>query len=136
MATSKQPQGPFTFLYGLLPDGQPSYDMSLWRDPQGGQAYFVRSVNNQFTGISRLSPDYLNSTGIISNHSVFEGMALFRHPNGTYYIIGSHLTGWGHNPLMLFRAAGKTLDDPQWVDMVCDPRVYIYIYAQKRSRSR
>ena len=44
-------------------------------------------------------------------------MALFRHPNGTYYIITSHLTGWGPNPLMLFRAAGATLDDPQWVDM-------------------
>lgn len=44
-------------------------------------------------------------------------MALFRHPNGTYYIITSHLTGWSPNPLMLFRAAGKTLDDPQWVNM-------------------
>merc|ERR1712167_202017 len=31
--------------------------------------------------------------------------------------MGSHLTGWGPNPLMLFRAAGETLDDPQWVDM-------------------
>ena len=29
----------------------------------------------------------------------------------------SHLTGWSPNPLMLYRAAGKTLDDPQWVDM-------------------
>ena len=47
----------------------------------------------------------------------FEGMALFRHPNGTYYIVGSHLTGWTPNPLMLFRAAGPTLDDPQWVSM-------------------
>ena len=72
---------------------------------------------NQFAAISRLTPDYLASTGIISNHTRFEGMALFRHPNGTYYIVTSHLTGWGPNPLMLFRAAGKTLDDPQWVDM-------------------
>ena len=29
----------------------------------------------------------------------------------------SHLTGWRPNALMLFRAEGKTLDDPQWVDM-------------------
>ena len=94
---------------------------------------------------------------------VFEGMALFRLANGTFYIITSHLTGWNPNPLMLFRAAlgqarsthairtlgnnltqnamkytlnvfvlrpppflavgatagaaGKTLDDPQWVSM-------------------
>jgi hypothetical protein len=40
-------------------------------------------------------------------------MALFRLANGTYYIITSHLTGWNPNPLMLFRAAGATLDDPQ-----------------------
>lgn len=44
-------------------------------------------------------------------------MAIFRHPNGTYYAITSHLTGWNPNPLMLFRAAGPTLADPQWVDM-------------------
>ena len=42
-------------------------------------------------------------------------MALFRHPNGTYFIITSHLTGWSPNPLMMFRAQGKTLDDPQWI---------------------
>ena len=108
VATAAQPQGPFTFQRALLPDGLQSDDMSLWRDPQDGQAYFVRSVHNQFTAISRLTPDYLGSTGIISNHSVFEGMALFRHPNGTYYIVGSHLTGWTPNPLMIFRAAGAT----------------------------
>jgi hypothetical protein len=55
--------------------------------------------------------------GLISNHSVFEGMAIFRHPNGTYYMMTSHLTGWNPNPLMLFRAQGKTLDDPQWFNM-------------------
>ena len=117
VAMAKRPQGPFTFQHSLLPDGLTSEDMSLFRDPQDGQAYFVRSVANQFAAISRLTPDYLNSTGIISNHTRFEGMALFRHPNGTYYIVTSHLTGWGPNPLMLFRAAGKTLDDPQWVGM-------------------
>mmetsp|Transcript_6711 Transcript_6711/g.20136 ORF Transcript_6711/g.20136 Transcript_6711/m.20136 type:complete len:239 (-) Transcript_6711:385-1101(-) len=91
--------------------------MSLWRDPFDSTAYFIRSCDNSYTGISRLTKDYLNSTGLISRHPVFEGMALFRHPNGTYYCIGSHLTGWNPNPLMLFRAAGATLDDPQWVNM-------------------
>jgi hypothetical protein len=63
-----------------------SLDMSLFRDPVDQQAYFIRSCNNAYTGISRLSADYLTSSGMISNHSVFEGMALFRHPNGTYYV--------------------------------------------------
>jgi len=66
-------------------------------------------------GFSRLSDDYLSSTGLISNHSVFEGMAVFRLPNGTFYAMTSHLTGWSPNPLMLWRAAGKTLDDPQCI---------------------
>jgi hypothetical protein len=44
-------------------------------------------------------------------------MAIFRLHNGTYYIISSHLTGWNPNPLMLFRAQGSSLADPQWVDM-------------------
>ena len=32
-------------------------------------------------------------------------------------MVTSHLTGWNPNPLMLFRAAGATLDDPRWVNM-------------------
>ena len=121
VAVSDTPNGHFSFVHGMQPDGIPSLDMSLFRDPEDGQAYFVRSCNNQYTGISRLSADYLTSAGMISNHSVFEGMvsaaidpiltsdfyfwcqALFRHSNGTYYMMTSHLTGWNPNPLMLFR---------------------------------
>ena len=44
-------------------------------------------------------------------------MAVFRHPNGTYYAIFSHLTGWDPNPLVLLRAAGSSLADPQWENM-------------------
>jgi len=117
VAQADHPAGPFTYVHGIQPDGIPSLDMSLFRDPVDGQAYFIRSCDNKYTGISRLTPDYLASAGLISNHSVFEGMAMFRHPNGTYYMITSHLTGWNPNPLMLFRAAGATLDDPQWVNM-------------------
>lgn len=117
IAQSTSPVGPFQYVHGMKPDGINSLDMSLFQDPVDGQAYLVRSCDNNYTGISRLTPDYLNSTGIISNHSVFEGMALFRHDNGTYYMITSHLTGWTPNPLMLFRANGQTLDDPQWVNM-------------------
>ena len=117
VATSPNATGPFQFVHGIKPDGYGSLDMSLFRDPIDKQAYFVRSCENEFVGISRLTDDYLNSQGLISNHTKFEGMALFRLANGTYYIMTSHLTGWSPNPLMLFRAEGKTLDNPQWVDM-------------------
>jgi len=117
VAQSSSPTGPFTWVHALQPDGVPSLDMSLWKDPFDDVAYFIRSCDNAYTGISRLTADFLNTTGIISQHDVFEGMALFRLANGTYYCIGSHLTGWNPNPLQLFRAEGATLDDPQWVDM-------------------
>ncbi len=116
VATADSPEGPFTFLYGFQPDGIPALDMNLYQDTDG-QAYFVRSCDNQYLGISRLSSDYLNSTGVINKCDRREGMALFRLPNGTLYMITSHLTGWNPNPLALYRAAGATLDDPQWVDM-------------------
>jgi len=117
VAQSDSPTGPFEYVHALQPDGVPSLDMSLFQDPVDQQAYFVRSCDNRYVGISRLTEDYLNSTGMISKQELCEGMALFRHPNGTYYMITSHLTGWSPNPLMLFRAEGATLDDPQWVNM-------------------
>ena len=118
VATSQAANGPFRFVHAMQPDGLPSLDMSLFRDPLDDQAYFIRSVDNEYNAISRLTDDYLSSAGVISTHRpVFEGMAIFRHTNGTLYCIASHLTGWNPNPLMAFRAVGTSLDDPQWVDM-------------------
>lgn len=91
--------------------------MSLFQDPLDGQGYLIRSVENSYVGWSRLTEDYLNTTGIISTHAKFEGMAMFRLANGTYYIIGSHLTGWNPNPLTMFMAQGGSLDDPQWISL-------------------
>ena len=72
VATSSEPNKGFVFHAGFKPDGVNSLDMSLFLDPQDGQAYHIRSCDNKYVGISRLTPDYLNTTGIISNHSVFE----------------------------------------------------------------
>ena len=33
-------------------------------------------------------------------------LALFRHPNGTFFLLGSHQNGWAPNPLVLLRAQG------------------------------
>lgn len=112
---NQTPCGTFTFEHALQPDGIPSLDCNLWKDDDG-QAYFVRSCDNSYTGISRLTPDYLNTTGLISKGPRFEGMAFMRLPNGTYFIVTSHLTGWNPNPLMLMRATGTSLDNPQWLD--------------------
>ena len=118
VATSTAAAGPFVWSHSFQPDGLPSLDMSLFLDPIDGQAYFVRSVANRYNAISRLSADFLESQGIISTHQpVFEGMALFRHTNGTYYCLASHLTGYRPNELMLLRAQGTSLDDPRWINL-------------------
>jgi hypothetical protein len=117
IAQSDSPTGPFEYVHGIQPDGIPSLDMSLFLDPLDGTGYFIRSCNNLYAGISRLTSDFLNTTGLISKSTLLEGMALFRHPNGTFYMMTSHLTYWDPNPLMLFRAQGSTLDDPQWINM-------------------
>jgi hypothetical protein len=114
VATSVKPEGPFHFEYALQPDGIPSLDMNLWRDPLDNKAYFIRSCDNQYAGISEMTNDYMNTTGLISKHDRFEGMALFRLKNGTVYLIASHLTGWNPNPLMLFRNDGASMSESAW----------------------
>ena len=43
----------------------------------------IRSCDNVFVGISALTEDYLNTTGIVSTYRpALEGMAVFRVPNG------------------------------------------------------
>ena len=80
VAVSATPNGHFKFQYGFQPDGIPSLDMSLFLDPLDGQAYFVRSCDNQYAGISRLDEDFLNSTGIISTHDVCLSSSLYNYP--------------------------------------------------------
>mmetsp|Transcript_44380 Transcript_44380/g.99911 ORF Transcript_44380/g.99911 Transcript_44380/m.99911 type:complete len:389 (-) Transcript_44380:6-1172(-) len=116
VAASANAGGPFEFVHSMQPDGVPSLDMSLSSD-WDGMAYLARSCDNRYVGISRLSPDYLTTTGMLSTAPLSEGMAMFRHPNGTLYMISSHLTGWVPNPLILFRSDGPSLADPNWVDL-------------------
>ena len=55
-ATAANAAGPYTFRAGFQPDGIPSLDMNLFRDPLDGQAYLIRDCAHQFVGISRLTP--------------------------------------------------------------------------------
>lgn len=63
-----------------------------WTQDTDGAAYLVRSVENKYAGISQLTPDYLNTTGIISKGPRVEGQCIFKF-QGAYYLLGSHLTG-------------------------------------------
>jgi hypothetical protein len=98
--------GEYKYVSGWQPDGQGSYDMGLFQDLDG-TAYLVRSVWNKFTGFSQLTDDYLNTTadGIVSKGPHCEGQAVWR-DGDTYYLLGSHLTGWSANPAILATATG------------------------------
>ena len=101
--------GNYSWIDSFEPDGLASYDMGLFDDTDNsgindnGNAYLVRSVENEFAGISQLnySNDYLNTTqnGIISKGPKIEGVTMFK--LSTYYLFGSHLTGWSPNAAVL-----------------------------------
>ena len=108
---------PTKFVRGFQPDGIPSLDMNLFRDPLDGKAYLIRDCAHEYVGISRLSPDYLNTTGVINKIPDCEGMAMLRLSNGTYYLIASHKTGWNPNPLIAWRSTTTSLDTTNWTNL-------------------
>ena len=77
----------------------------------------MRSVDNKFAGISKLTDDCMNTTGIVSQGPRVEGQAIFRW-KGRYYLLGSHLTGWNANPAVLAIAdKTDTLVGAQWTEL-------------------
>lgn len=62
VAQSKSATGPFRFVSCFQPDGDESLDMTLYQDDDGS-AYHVRSDANKFAAVSKLTDDYLNTTG-------------------------------------------------------------------------
>ncbi|UJR24676.1 hypothetical protein I4U23_006049 [Adineta vaga] len=118
VATSSKPNETFTFIDAFRPDGIPSLDMNLYEDKRNGivqGVYFVRSCNNEYVGISKLTDDYLNTTGITSRiNQPREGLAIF-YRNNHYYMMTSHLTGWNPNPAELFISNQDNLQHAEWL---------------------
>ena len=91
--------------------------MSVYEDVVNGTvmgAYFVRSVDNAYVGISKLSDDYLDTTGLCSViPEAREGHAIFRHLN-RYFMLTSHLTGWAPNDMEAFVTNKDSLMGAEW----------------------
>ena len=84
----------YNFINGFQPDNMASYDMGLYTDNNNkNESFLVRSVNNQYAGISMLNYNDTNTTGIISKGPQIEGVTIFK-KNTNYYLLGSHLTGF------------------------------------------
>ena len=93
VATSDSPTGTFTVSRVFTPPGG-AYDMTLYKDDDG-KAYLVTA--HDWVNVSELSDDYLSiKTTTTVSGATGEAPAIFK-CHGTYYFVGSQLTGWAPN---------------------------------------
>ncbi|MBO9563821.1 MAG: family 43 glycosylhydrolase [Niastella sp.] len=98
VATSKKPEGPFTYVKSFRPLGYESRDIGQFIDDDGTPYLVFESRPSKGFYIAGLSPDYMDVVKEVSFiHSPLEGGAIV-HYKGLYYSIGSALTGWKPNP--------------------------------------
>jgi hypothetical protein len=120
IATSPSPNATFTFIDGLQLGGISSLDMSLYEDKRNGivnGVYLIRSCNNEYVVINKLTDDYLNATDITSTiGEPREAYSIF-HRNNRYYMMTSHLTGWAANPADLLISDRDSLDGAKWISL-------------------
>jgi beta-xylosidase len=103
VATADKPEGPYTFIESMHPNGQMSRDMTLFKDDDGKAYHIFSSENNATMHISLLTDDYLKPTGIVNRIFIDksrEAPAMFKH-KGKYYLVTSGCTGWSPNPALL-----------------------------------
>jgi hypothetical protein len=114
--------GPYKFASPCFePDGQASYDMGTFVDDArggDGKAYLIRSVRNQFAGISAFNEDCTNVTGIVSQGPDMEGQAIMRDSKGVLHAAGSHLTGWSSNAAQFVTTSSAALPGAVWADNI------------------
>jgi hypothetical protein len=95
VATSPTVCGPYTYRGSFQPLGFQSRDIGLFQDSDG-TAYLLSEDRVNGLRIDRLSADYLSVTGAVAVLPDFEAPAMMK-IGSTYYIFGSHLTGWNTN---------------------------------------
>lgn len=97
VATSPTVVGPYAYRGSFRPLGHQSRDMTLYQDTDG-TGYLVFEDRERGVSIARLSPDYLTverEVTLIPKH--YEAPAVVK-VGETYFLLGSHLTGWNTNP--------------------------------------
>ena len=95
VATSSTPCGPYTYLGSSRPLGQLSRDLNVFQDTDG-TGYLLSEDRNHGLRIDELSPDYLSVVSSVAVLDDYEAPAMVK-VDGTYYLFGSHLTGWNTN---------------------------------------
>ncbi|MEV6850358.1 family 43 glycosylhydrolase [Actinoplanes sp. NPDC051411] len=95
VATSGSVCGAYTYRGSAKPLGHDSLDDSLFLD--GSTGYFMsEDRTNQKLQIYRLSADFLSISALVKTLNQYEAPSMAK-IGSTYYIFGSHLTGWSTN---------------------------------------
>jgi ricin-type beta-trefoil lectin protein/glycosyl hydrolase family 43 len=95
VATSSSVCGDYTYRGSFKPLGDDSLDDNLFQD--GTTGYFIsEDRTDSDLRIYQLSSDYLSVTSLVATLDHYEAPAMAR-IGGTYYMFGSHLTGWSTN---------------------------------------
>ncbi|MCO5996729.1 RICIN domain-containing protein [Actinoallomurus rhizosphaericola] len=95
VATSPTPCGPYTYRGSFQPLGNQSRDIGLFQDTDGS-AYLMSENGGHGLRLYRLSQDYLSVASTVAVLPDLEAPAMVKIA-GTYYLLASHLTGWGTN---------------------------------------
>lgn len=95
VATSSTPCGAYTYRGSSQPLGHQSRDIGLFQDTDGS-AYLLSEDRADGLRIDSLSADYLTVVSTVALLPDYEAPAMVR-TGGRYYLLGSHLTGWGTN---------------------------------------
>lgn len=95
VATSSTPCGPYSYRGSFQPLGFQSRDMGLFQDTDG-TAYLLSEDRANGLRIDKLSSDYLSVSSSVALVADYEAPAMVR-IGGTYYLLGSHLSGWSPN---------------------------------------
>jgi hypothetical protein len=95
VATSKSVCGAYTYRGSVKPAGHDSLDDNLFLD--GSTGYFMsEDRTNAKLQIYRLSADFLSVSALVKTLNQYEAPAMAK-IGSTYYLFGSHLTGWSTN---------------------------------------
>src|SRR3954468_507267 len=95
VATSSTPCGPYTYLGASGPLGHQSRDLGLFKDDDG-TAYLMHDDPAGSLRIDRLSADYTTAQSAVASFPELEAPAIAK-VGSRYFLLGSHLTGWGTN---------------------------------------
>ncbi|MFC1401123.1 MULTISPECIES: RICIN domain-containing protein [Streptacidiphilus] len=106
VATSSTPCGGYTYLDSFQPLGFQSRDIGLFQDTDG-TGYLLSEDRANGLRIDKLSNDYLTVVSSVQVFADYEAPALVK-ADGTYYLLGSHLSGWGANDNVYATATSLT----------------------------